>query len=121
MSLRPTARRATSAASVVWGCALLVAPTELARAVAGPGALPPEGVVRVLGVRRVIQGLGVGATSSPAVAWLSVGVDALHAGTMVAAARMWPQYRKAELTSAAIALSSALVTTWVARDGAPRR
>lgn len=121
MRLRPTVRRAVSAASVVWGCALLVAPRELARTVTGPGALPPEGVVRVLGARRVVQGVVVGATSSPAVAWLSVAVDALHAGTMVGAARIWPQYRKAELTSAAIALGSALVTSWVARDGGPQR
>jgi hypothetical protein len=48
----------------------------------------------------------------------SVGTDVVHAASMVAAVAVWPEYRRAELASAAIATASAVLTAGLA---APRR
>jgi len=87
-------------------------------AATGPGPVPPEPIVRVLGARRIVQHVLVAGTSSPTIAWASVATDVLHFASMVAAARIWPQYRRAELTSAGIAAGAAVVTALVA---GPRR
>lgn len=109
-------RTAASTGLALWGAALLVAPDPTVRRVTGGRVVPPVAVVRVLGVRRIVQQVLVSGTSAPLVAWLSVATDVLHAGSMVAAARIWPQYRRAELTSAGIAAGSAALTALTASD-----
>jgi hypothetical protein len=119
MSIARVVRTGASAGLAVWGLALLNAPASTVLAATGPGPVPPEPIIRVLGGRRVLQHVLVGSTSSSAIAWASVATDVLHSASMVAAARIWPQYRRAELTSAGIAAGSALVTALTA--GAGRR
>lgn len=121
MSIARIIRTGASAGLAAWGLALLTAPASTVLAATGPGPVPPEPVIRVLGGRRVVQHLLVASTSSPFIAWASVATDVLHSASMVAAARIWPQYRRAELTSAGIAAGSAVVTALVASPGAGRR
>jgi hypothetical protein len=118
MSIARIVRTGASAGLAVWGFAMLAAPAAAVRTATGGAPLPPEPVVRVLGARRVVQHLLVAGTSSPAIAWVSVATDVLHSASMVAAARIWPQYRRAELTSAGIAAGSAAVTALAAAAGA---
>ena len=117
MSIARIVRTGTSAGLAVWGFALLAAPASAVLAATSPGPVPPEPIVRVLGARRIVQHVLVAGTSSPAIAWVSVATDVLHSASMVAAARIWPQYRRAELTSAGIAAGAALVTALVAGPG----
>jgi hypothetical protein len=118
MNVARIVRTGASAGLAVWGFAMLVAPAAAARAATRGGPVPPEPIVRVLGGRRVVQHVLVAGTSSAAIAWVSVTTDVLHSASMVAAARIWPQYRKAELTSAAIAAGSAILTALGASGGA---
>lgn len=113
------ARVVTSAGLAGWGLLLLARPVATVQVVAG-GPVPPEVVVRVLGARRVAQHLVVGATSSVTIAWAAVATDVLHAASVVAGARLWPTYRRAQLTSAAIATTSAALTALVAVAGRNR-
>jgi hypothetical protein len=101
-----------------FGAVLLVFPTGVDRAVTRGEPMPPEAIVRGLGARRIVQHLLVASTSSSVVAWASVGTDVLHAASMVAAAWIWPAYRRAELTSAGIALAAAALTALTASGGA---
>lgn len=96
-----------------WGLVVLAAPRWSSR-LAG-GTEPPSAVVRVLGARRVLQELVLLARPSPGVVLAAAGVDVIHAGSMLAATRLWPQYRRAELTSAAVSVGSALVTVLAGR------
>jgi len=122
MSVAHIVRTGASAGLAFWGMALLAAPAGAVRAVTGGGPVPPERVVRVLGARRIVQHLLVGRTSSAAIAWVSVATDLLHSASMVAAARVWPEYRRAQLTSAGIAAGSAALTALVASgDGSRAR
>jgi hypothetical protein len=118
VSIARIVRTGTSAGLAVWGFALLAAPASAVLAATGPRPVPSEPIVRVLGARRIVQHVLVAGTSSPAIAWASVATDVLHSASMVAAARIWPQYRRAELTSAGIAAGAAVVTALVA---GPRR
>lgn len=113
------ARTVTSAGLTGWGLLLLARPAQTVHAVTG-GAVPSVTVVRLLGARRVAQHVVVGATSSATVAWAAVATDVLHAVSMVAGARIWPAYRRAELVSAAIAAGSAVATALVAVGGRDR-
>jgi hypothetical protein len=114
VSIARIVRTGVSAGQAVWGFALLAAPAPAVLAASGPGPMPREPVVRVLGARRILQHVLVAGTSSPAIAWASVATDVLHSASMVAATRIWPQYRRAELTSAGIAAGAAVVTALTA-------
>lgn len=114
MSVTRIMRTGASAGLAVWGLALLADPATAVRTATRGGPVPPEAIVRVLGARRIVQHLLVAGTTSPAIAWVSVVTDVLHSASMVAAARIWPQYRRAELTSAGIAAGSAVVTAFAA-------
>lgn len=120
MSVTRIVRTGASAGLAVWGFTLLAAPAAAVRTTTRGGPTPPEPVVRALGARRIVQHLLVAGTSSAAIAWVSVATDVLHSASMVAAARIWPQYRRAELTSAGIAAGSAVVTALVASAAGAR-
>jgi hypothetical protein len=105
-------RRAGSWLLLGWGAALLVRPEEAAAAVLGGALVPPAPVLRVLGARRLAQQLVL--TARPRAGTLAAGVDVLHALSMGAAALIWPEYRRAALTSAAVATGSAVLAGRVA-------
>ena len=100
---------------------MVARPQAVARLVSGTGSTPDAAVVRILGGRQLLQGAVVVIRPSPLLVIGSVAVDALHAASMVAAAAIWPGYRRAALTSAAVAGTSALTGALILRSGrAPR-
>ena len=107
-------RRALGTAAWValagWGTALAVRPATTVRAVCGGTPVPPPAVVRVLGVRQVLQSAVLLLRPSRPLATAAAMVDGLHAASMVAAALAWPRYRRPALTSAAVAAGAAVVT-----------
>jgi len=106
-----TGRPATRAAAAGLGAAnlgLVVAPDRVATAVAAPGR-PPSWLVRLLGLRVVLQQSVVLAVPTRRVVLLGAAVDGLHALSMVAAAACWPAYRRAAGVSAAVAAASAVL------------
>jgi hypothetical protein len=97
-----------------WGAALAIRPAAAVRAVGG-GPVPPPALVRVLGGRQVLQSLLLLAAPSRPLVRAAVTVDAVHAASMVAAALIWPRYRRPALTSAGVATASAVVTATAGR------
>ena len=115
-------RAKTGAAARVWGAATaavgaaaLLRPRTVAEAVSGGGAAPDPAVVRVLGGRQLLQGTAVLIRPAPLFVIGGVAVDVLHATSMVAAAVIWPGYRRAALTSAAVAGASAAAGALILR------
>ena len=117
---RPPWWYASEMLPLAWGATLIARPTEAAAAVAGPLS-PPIWIVRVLGARYVMQQVVVLAVPTPLVARVTAGVDALHAMSMLAAAALERRYRRAEVTSAAVAATFALMTLATERRSAQRR
>lgn len=113
--MRSTLRTATWVALAGWGAALATRPTETVRAVCGDGPVPPPALVRVLGGRQVLQSLLLLAAPSRPLVRAAVAVDVVHAASMVAAALIWPRYRRPALTSAGVATASAVVTATAGR------
>ena len=72
-------------------------------------------MVRLLGGRQLVQGAAVLIRPTLLLVIGGVAVDALHATSMVAAAVVWPRYRRAALTSAAAAGSSAIAGALIIR------
>lgn len=101
-----------------WAVALLARPGRTAATVLDGAPVPPLPVVRVLGLRSAVQQLVLLLHPSRDVARIGVVVDGLHAASMGAAALIWPEYRKAELVSAGVAVGSAMLSSRIA--AAPR-
>jgi len=87
----------------------------VARLVGGTGPIPETAVVRILGGRQLLQGAAVLIRPAPLFVIGGVAVDVLHATSMVAAAVIWPGYRRAALTSAAVAGASAAAGALILR------
>lgn len=104
-----------------WGGALLLRPESTARAVCGPGSVPPGAVVWLLGARCLAQQALLALVPSRRVAVASLGTDVLHALSMLVAARLWPQYRRAAVTSAGVAAVSAALSAATAAAAAQAR
>jgi hypothetical protein len=111
-------RRARTAASGLllgWGAALLVRPEATARAVSGE-PVPPTPVVRILGARRLGQQALLLVRPSRTIALAATATDVLHALSMLAAAAIWPEYRRPALTSAGVAAASAALAAATAAE-----
>ena len=113
-----------SALQAAVGAALVGRPDTASRLVASPypgGAAPPPEVVRVLGSRMIAQAGVVTATARRhprhlrAVLRAGVGVDVLHAASMVVVAAWKPEYRRGALVSAVTATASAGAGWWASR------
>jgi hypothetical protein len=104
---RRTATQGLAAVLGVAHLALVVTPDEVARAVSPGAAAPPRWLVRLLGIRVVLQQLVVLTAPTRRIVLGGVVVDGLHAASMVAAARNWPQYRRVAVASAGAAVTSA--------------
>ena len=102
-----------------WAMALLTRPRQTADAVLGRAPVPPLPVVRVLGLRSAVQQVILLVRPSRDAARVAVVVDVVHALSMGAAAVVWPEYRRAELVSAGVAVGSAVISGRIA--GASRR
>jgi hypothetical protein len=112
-----TDRRQGSAASIgtllaggqcLGGAVLLLRPDPVRRALSSGGSSPPPAwVVRLLGGRLIAQGIVTTVRRDRAVVLTSVGVDIVHAASMILTAALLPRYRRPALISAAAASGSA--------------
>ena len=114
-SKAPTRARIWGAATAAVGGLTLVRPGPAARLVSGTGPTPETAVVRILGGRQLLQGTAVLIRPAPALIVGAMVVDALHATSMVAAALIWPGYRRAALISAVVAAASAVAGALILR------
>jgi hypothetical protein len=88
--------------SVIAGMTLIAAPDGVCAYVSDTG-VRPAGVVRLLGVRYVVQGAAQLGWPRPAVLRGSAAVDGLHAASMVALAAASPAHRRLASVSAVAA------------------
>ena len=109
---RRTGRRAVEVladAHCVLGAVLLTQRPTVIRVITGDQGVPPPWVIRLLGARTMAQGAAASLRPRRDVLVVGVAVDLAHAASMVAAASVWPQYRRAALISAGgAAISAAL-------------
>jgi hypothetical protein len=113
--------RAIPAAQCLLGAALLSWPGPIRQALRGPSdPEPPQMVVRLLAVRMLVQGAVTAARAGPGSAWVSAGVDATHATSMLLLAAATTRYRRAALISAAVAAASAAASARVATTARAR-
>jgi hypothetical protein len=94
---------------------LLAQPPGALRRIAGDHGVPPAWIVRGLGARLLVQAAAESTAASQNVLRLGVVVDLTHAASMLVAARIWPRYRRASLTSAGSAGASALAGALIVR------
>jgi hypothetical protein len=112
--VRKAVRRAISWLLLGWGVALFAAPARMAEAMLGGAPVPPTPVMRALGARSAVQQAVLLLHPSRGLGRLGAGVDVVHALSMVAAAVLWPDYRRAALTSGGVAIGSAVVSARIA-------
>jgi hypothetical protein len=94
---------------------LLAQPPGVLRRITGDHGVPPAWIVRVLGARILIQAVPEAVSPTPNVLRLGVVVDLAHAASMLAAARVWPRYRRAAMVSAGSAGASAVASALLIR------
>lgn len=100
-----------------WGTTLLAAPAAVLALVSDqPATTSARVVVRVLGVRNVLQAAALLRWPSPAAANTAAAVDAVHALTAVALAAGSSRWRTASLDALA-AVAFAAATAAAARAG----
>ena len=101
------------------GCLLFLRPEQVARSAAGPRGRPVPGrLVRVLGLRSLVQGALIATAPTTAVLAGGAIVDATHAVSMTPFIALCGRYRRAAALSALVATVSAAVGALAA---APRR
>ncbi len=101
-SQRHARSRAVSAALGGLGLGMLLAPAWTVRHLA-PGARAPRSwLVRVLGVRTVVQSAVLLANPTRQAMQAGAAMDALHIASMAPAALIWPGHRQAAGVSAAV-------------------
>jgi hypothetical protein len=104
-----------AAATAGTGAVTLLRPHAVARLVSGSGSVPDVAVVRILGGRQLLQGTVVLIRPALPLVTGALAVDILHTASMVAAAVIWPGYRRAALASAAVAGTSAVAGSLILR------
>lgn len=92
---------------MIVGVGMTIRGRAVAEAVSGSGSVPDPAVVRILGGRQLLQGAALLIRPKNPLVIGALAVDALHASSMIGAALVWPRYRRAALTSAAVATASA--------------
>lgn len=103
-------RRAFSAAQFALGVATLTRPGDVVGTLTPDGsAAPPPWVVRVLGLRQVVQGTVGILRPTPSMAAWGAAVDASHAASLVPLMVFSPRYRAAAVASSGLAAAAALL------------
>jgi hypothetical protein len=117
----PASARILAAIHLAQATVFLLQPEPIVRAVVGPERRPPAAVVRTLGGRTLLQGIVDIVRPTRPVLRGGVAVDLAHAGSMLAAARVWPSFRRSCLVSAGAATLSAAIGAIAARTSDGRR
>ena len=86
-----------------WGAVLLIAPHSVARTPAGPLDARNILVARILGVRQLVQAAATGSGSSYRLRVASIGVDIIHAASMLGLAAIDVRHRRPALADAVVA------------------
>lgn len=94
---------------------LLAPPVGALSRITGADGVPPVWIVRVLGARLLAQAAPEAIAPSRNVLRIGVITDLTHAASMLAAAQIWPRYRRAALASAGSAGASALAGVLIVR------
>jgi hypothetical protein len=107
--------RALVAAQLLTGALEAFRPDGVVAVLAPGSGRPPRWVVRLLGVRRLVQGTLTGVRPRPTVLLLGAAVDTLHALSMLAVPLRWPRHQRAAMLSAAGAAGFAALAGLLAR------
>lgn len=99
-------RTAIAVVQAVAGTTLATVPAALDRPLPALAAPRPRALVRLLGLRMMLQ--SALALADPRTVRAGAIVDLAHSGSMVAAAIALPKYRTAAATSAAVAAAFAI-------------
>ena len=102
--------RTATAARLALGGVCLVKPTAVLTTIGGADGddVRTAQLVRVLGGRLIAQA-SADLVWGPRTRPIDIAVDLTHAGSMLAAAWRWPVHRRSALTSAAIAVGTAVL------------
>src|SRR3954470_8833556 len=114
MSAGQSATRALSALRGAWGLVLLVRSGPVAHRACRGRPAPATWVVRLLGARELTQHIVLLLRPHRGLVLAGIGVDVLHAASMVVVAWTWPRYRWAASVSAGFAAGSVLLGAAVA-------
>jgi hypothetical protein len=101
------AARGGAAVGGVVGAALALRPEPALRWVSAGTAPAPVWLVRLLGARMVAQAVVEVSRPDRRVLWGGAGIELAHGASMLAAAAIWPGYRRSATASAAIAFGFA--------------
>ncbi len=114
--------RALPFAQSLAGAVLMARPEQVARAVsASRRGAPAPGIVRLLGLRLLAQGIVASVWRRPETAAASAAIDATHSASMVLAGAISPRFRRAALISASASLVSALISALAATSPRPNQ
>ena len=111
--------RGSLAVQAAWGLALAAVPARTAALVCAGRPQPRAWIVRVLGVRLLVQSAWVLLSPSRFRVRGAAAVEAVHAASMAGAATLWPRYRWAATVSGTTAAASAVVDALVAPGDRP--
>lgn len=89
------------------GAILMTRPRAVARLASGAGPCPALWIVQVLGARLAAQGTALLLRRDQRTARIGLGVDVVHALSMLAASSLLPRYRRPAMVSATMATLSA--------------
>ncbi len=103
-------RRVLSAAQLGLGLATLIRPRQVVAALTPDGsAMPDRRIVRVLGLRQVVQGaVGLATPTTTVTSW-GAAVDASHAASLIPIVLFSSRYRAAASASAGLATVAAVI------------
>jgi hypothetical protein len=105
-----------SGGRLCWGFVLLSAPDRLAVGLGVPSPAPRvRAVIRVLGVREIVQALLIARRPGPRMLRAAMAVDATHSASMVLLATLDPPRRRLAGTSALVSSSFAALSAGAAR------
>jgi|tagenome__1003787_1003787.scaffolds.fasta_scaffold20771804_2 hypothetical protein len=101
------------------GLALAAVPARTAALVCAGRPEPPTWIVRVLGVRLLVQSAWVLQSPNRFRLLGATAVEAVHAASMTGAAALWPRYRWAATVSGTAAAASAALDALLATKARP--
>ncbi|NYJ08601.1 hypothetical protein [Petropleomorpha daqingensis] len=111
--------RAAAAVQAAWGLALAAAPARTAALTCAGRPEPRAWIVRVLGLRLLVQSVWVLLSPNRSRVLGASAVDAVHAASMAGVAARWPRYRWAAAVSGTTAAASSALGVLLAPDARP--
>ena len=114
---RRSLARVWGVATAAMGLGFVIRPHVLAGMATSGRHTPENTVVRILGGRQLLQGSMIALEPTPLLIAGGTVVDGIHVSSMLVIAMLSRRYRKAALTSAAVAGASGLAGVVLVIDG----